>query len=128
MTEPWPGPGGSALGPPLAPRVFAILLILAQGSRHGYGLMQELRLGTSGERWVVGPATLYRTLKQLEQKRWIQGREGPAGLSGGPPRREYSLTELGRRVAGAEAARMARLVGMAEAGQLLDVFRSPERA
>lgn len=119
MTESRPGPDAAASTGALAPRVFAILLILARGPRHGYGMMQALREGSSGERWVVGPATLYRTLKQLERRGWIRGTEGPAGESEGPPRRYYTLTDLGRQVAGAEAARMARLVGLARAGMLV---------
>jgi len=82
--------------------------------------MQELREGRSGEAWVVGPATLYRTLKQLEQRRWIAGADGPVGESNGPPRRYYALTPLGRQAARDEAARMARLVGLARAGQLVE--------
>lgn len=119
MIDPSGAPDRAGAGLPLPPRVFAILLILAQGPRHGYALMQELREGRSGEVWVVGPATLYRTLKQLEVRRWIAGKDGPAGESDGPPRRYYSLTSLGRRVAGAEAARMSRLVGLAQAGLLV---------
>jgi len=105
---------------PLPPRVFALLLVLSRGPRHGYGLMQELKGGTAGERWVVGPATLYRTLKDLERRGWICGSAGPADVSGGPPRRNYALTEAGRAVAAAEARRMERLVGLARSGRLVE--------
>ncbi len=105
---------------PLPPRVFAILLILAQGRCHGYRLMQELLEGRAGEPWVVGPATLYRNLRQLELKGLIAGRVAEGVESDGPPRREYALTERGRRVAAAEAARMAHLVGMASQRRLVE--------
>lgn len=114
---------------PLPPRVFAILLSLSQEPRHGYRLMQELREGRAGERWAVGPATLYRTLRRLEQEGLIGGRDGPdtaEGSSGGPPRRYYTLTPLGRRVAQAEAGRMGALVRAARVGALLaDSQESP---
>lgn len=92
----------------LRPRVFAILLALAEAPRHGYGLMQALQQDTS-ERWLLGPATLYRTLKEMERLGLIASAEGPDGASGGPPRRYYRLTAHGRRVGGAEAARMAEI-------------------
>ncbi len=108
---------------PLPPRAFALLLILSWGPRHGYGLMQALKDGIAGERWVVGPATLYRTLKDLERRGWISGSAGPADESGGPPRRNYALTEAGRAVAAAEARRMERLVGLARLGSLVEGHR-----
>lgn len=96
---------------PLPPRILAMLLIVGQdsGGRHGYGIMQDLREGRTGERWTVGPATLYRTLKQLERDGLICGSER-GGESEGPPRKYYTLTILGQRVMTADAARMMRLV------------------
>lgn len=105
---------------PLPPRIFAILLVLARGRRHGYRLMQDLRDGQAGERWEVGPATLYRTLRDLERRGVITGRAAPTGASGGPPRREYAMTEKGRLVAAAETARMERLVAMAATRRLAE--------
>lgn len=93
---------------PLRPRIFAILLALAPGPRHGYGLMQTLQ-EEPGERWLLGPATLYRTLKEMEQAGLIAAAEGPDEESGGPPRRYYRLTAHGRSVGNAEAARMAAI-------------------
>ena len=91
---------------PLRPRVFAILLALASGPRHGYGLMQSLQ-EEPGEGWLLGPATLYRTLKEMERSGMITTADGPDDESGGPPRRYYRLTAHGRAVGSAEAARMA---------------------
>lgn len=99
---------------PLRPRVFAILLALAGEPRHGYGLMRELQ-EAPGEQWLLGPATLYRTLKQLEGDGLIAGADGPGEESDGPPRRYYALTGFGRRVAAAEAERMRGLVARAAA-------------
>jgi DNA-binding PadR family transcriptional regulator len=91
---------------PLRPRIFAILLALASGPRHGYGLMQTLQ-EEPGEEWLLGPATLYRTLKEMEKGGLIAAADGPDEESGGPPRRYYRLTAHGRAVGNAEAARMA---------------------
>jgi DNA-binding PadR family transcriptional regulator len=93
---------------PLRPRVFAILLALAEGPRHGYGLMQALQTDPT-EQWLLGPATLYRTLKEMQDQGLITSAEGPDQDSGGPPRRYYRVTALGRRTGAAEAARMAAL-------------------
>ena len=49
---------------PLTPAVFHILLSLADGERHGYGIMQEVAAMT--ERQVrMGPGTLYGSIKRL---------------------------------------------------------------
>lgn len=98
---------------PLRPRIFAILLALAEGPRHGYGLMRELQ-DDAGEPVLLGPATLYRTLKQLQDDGMITSAEGPPEESDGPPRRYYELSGFGRRVAEAEASRMRGLVARAE--------------
>lgn len=91
---------------PLRPRIFAILLALADGPRHGYGLMQALQT-EPGEHWLLGPATLYRTLKEMQRNGLITSTEGPDEESGGPPRRYFRITALGRKVGHAEATRMA---------------------
>lgn len=103
MTEP------TRPGEPLRPRVFAILLALAEGPRHGYGLMQVLQADPT-ERWLLGPATMYRTLKEMQQDGLITSAEAPDEESEGPPRRYYRLTAAGKRVGAAEVHRMEALV------------------
>lgn len=104
---------------PLRPVVFEILLVLNEGERHGYGLMQDLK-ERSGGRWVLGPGTLYRTLNEMVRKRFIEpGGDRKAPDAGDERRRYYRLTPFGRKVAAAEAQRMASLVEIAQAGRLL---------
>jgi len=104
---------------PLRPIVFEILLLLNEAERHGYGLMQELKERTNG-RWILGPGTLYRTLRSLQDDRLIEDSpRRPAPDQDDERRRYYRLTPFGRRVAAAEAARMAALVDTARAGHLL---------
>ena len=49
---------------PLTPAVFHILLALADRERHGYGIMLEVEVMTSG-RVEMGPGTLYGTIKRM---------------------------------------------------------------
>jgi len=46
------------------PATFTILLALADGERHGYGIMQEAAAITGGQ-VRLGPGTLYRTIQRL---------------------------------------------------------------
>lgn len=98
---------------PVPPRTFAILLALAEEPKHGYRLMRELQENPV-EQWMLGPATLYRTLKQMEGEGLITATEGRGEESDGPPRRYYALSGFGRRVGQAEASRMRGLVARAE--------------
>src|SRR5512145_324634 len=98
---------------PLTPAVFNILLALAEGEKHGYGIMQEIAANTGG-RLRLGPGTLYGSIKRLLADGWIEeSDERPDPAHDDERRRYYRLTELGKRVAAAEAARMEELVRLA---------------
>ena len=99
---------------------------LADGDRHGYGIMQEVRSRTEG-RVRLGPGTLYGAIKRLLEKGLIEeADERPDPELNDERRRYYRLTEFGQRVARAEAARLARLVRQAQAKQLLpDLSQKP---
>jgi DNA-binding PadR family transcriptional regulator len=103
---------------PLTPAVFHILLVLADGEAHGYGIMLEVEELTRGQ-VRLGPGTLYRSIQRMQ----VDGLIEEAGERSGPDdderRRYYRLTELGRRVAEAEARRLATLVDVATARGLL---------
>ena len=92
---------------PLRPRVFAILLALAESPLHGYGLMRKL--SDEGGGGLLGPGTLYRLLKEMQADGLIVATTASSGDSDGPPRRYYTLSGSGRRVARAEGERMERL-------------------
>lgn len=105
--------------PPLKPAVFQILLALADGERHGYGIMQEVAARTDGA-IRLGPGTLYGAIKRLLADGLIvESAERPDPALDDERRRYYRLTEVGRRAAGAEARRLAQLVGVARAKRLL---------
>ena len=50
--------------PLLTPAVFHILLALADGESHGYGIMQDVERFTNGET-RLGPGTLYRSIQRM---------------------------------------------------------------
>ena len=51
---------------PLTPAALNVLLALADGERHGYGIMLEVRERTGG-RVRLGPGTLYGAVKRLKE-------------------------------------------------------------
>lgn len=104
---------------PLSPAVFHILLALASGERHGYGIMREIdRLSDS--QLSIGPATLYRSIKQMLATGLIEeSAERPDPALDDERRRYYRLTPFGQQVAAAEAQRLARLVEFARQKALL---------
>jgi DNA-binding PadR family transcriptional regulator len=104
---------------PLSPAVFHILLALADQERHGYGIMQEVKVRTDDQVRLV-PGTLYGAIKRLLAKGLIEeAGERPDPELDDERRRYYRLTNFGQKVLSAEAARLADLVRQAQAKQLL---------
>jgi DNA-binding PadR family transcriptional regulator len=111
-----PEPDARAVAP-LGASTFYILLALAGGDRHGYGVIKEVEAQTSGA-VKLGPGTLYRLIKQLLADGWIVEIEGDAA-DGDERRRYYRLTPRGRAIARAEAERLDSLVAVARERRLL---------
>ena len=104
---------------PLTPAVLHILLTLADGERHGYGIMREVEDRTGGE-MRLGPGTLYGSIKRMLADGLIEeSDERPDPEMDDQRRRYYRITDFGRRVAGAEAERLQSLVSMAREKKLL---------
>lgn len=98
---------------PLHSAVFHILIALADGDRHGYAIMQDVAERTGGK-LRLSPGTLYGSIKKMLEQGWIE--EVRAKSSGDDERRRYyRLTKLGRRIAEAEASRLADLLKQARA-------------
>jgi len=109
---------------PLTTTVFQILLALADGERHGYAIMREVEERTAGA-VRLRPGTLYRALNRMLDDGWLEEvEERPDPELDDERRRYYRLTALGRRVAAAEAQRLAREVEWARDKKLL----RPEQA
>jgi DNA-binding PadR family transcriptional regulator len=102
--------------PPLSPQVFMILVSLADEDRHGYAILQEVAERTDGE-IALTASTLYSALKRLLDNRLIA--ERAADPNDDPRRRYYTLTNLGRQAARAEARRLERLAHIARGKRLL---------
>ncbi len=104
---------------PLTPAVFHILLALADGEKHGYGIMQEVATITEGQ-MKMGPGTLYGTIKRMLEAGLIEeSDERPDPTLDDERRRYYKLTDFGGRVARAEARRLATLLGVAQSKRLM---------
>jgi DNA-binding PadR family transcriptional regulator len=93
---------------PLTPAVFAILLALAEGDKHGYAIMKEARTPQGGG-VPMGPGTLYGTLDRLMR----DGLAEESGVSDDERRRYYRLTDGGRAALAGELGRLEAAVASA---------------
>jgi DNA-binding PadR family transcriptional regulator len=100
---------------PLRPVEFQILLTLAGGERHGYGIIQDAR-----ERGEAAPdiGTLYRALARMLDQGVIESADSDSA-SDDERRNYYRITGAGLRVAKAEARRLDALTRAARLGGLL---------
>ena len=104
---------------PLPPATFHILLSLADGERHGYGIMREVTDRTDGG-VRLGAGTLYGALKRLLEGGLVAESDERADPAMGEERRRYyRLTPFGRAVARAEARRLEALVRSARQKRIL---------
>ena len=95
---------------PLKTHWFHIMLSLAGGEQHGYGIMQEVLNRTTGK-VRLWPATLYGSVKRLIEAELIEESDKrPAPELDDARRRYYRLTPMGRRVLDAECERLQELV------------------
>jgi DNA-binding PadR family transcriptional regulator len=107
-------PGRRSRGPgdflPLTPVALHVLLALADGERHGYGIMLEVRERTGGK-VRLGPGTLYGAIKRLKEGGVIEESEARPDPEADDERRcYYRLTGFGRAVLTAEVERLDGLV------------------
>ena len=100
-------------------KVSAELLILSlveARPRHGYEISRLIEQRSGGAvRFYV--ASLYPLLYRLEKRSWIQGRW--VEKAGQRRRRYYRLTSAGRKLARAEAERLADLLRVARSKKIL---------
>lgn len=104
---------------PLRPVELHVLLSLAAGDRHGYGIIQDAE--ARGEANPPDVGTLYRALRRMQD----QGLIGPSDRRPAPDadderRHYYRITPLGLEVARAEARRLAALTRAATLGGLIE--------
>lgn len=96
---------------PLQPRDYLILLALAGGRCHGYGLITEIARMTD-DAVRMDPANLHRALQRLVRDGWVRDL-GQLETEAGSRRRYYSVTAQGIELARVEAQRLDRLSAVA---------------
>lgn len=90
---------------------FVILAVLADGERHGYGIMRAVE-ETSGGGVTMRPGTLYAALDRLTAEGLVRvSREERS--EGGQLRRYYDLTPAGGDALRVEATRRRRMASLA---------------
>ena len=90
---------------------FYILLALSVEDRHGLAIARDVQALSDG-RVRLWPATLYGSLEELRDRRWIEElNEHPADES--ERRRYYRLTRAGRHALAAEAEHMSHVARLA---------------
>lgn len=98
---------------PLPAAVFDILVALADRDRHGYSIMQDVATRTQGK-VKLSAGTLYSSIRRLLEQGLIEElSESPEPDNRDERRRYYRLTAFGRRVATAEAQRLAAMLSRA---------------
>jgi PadR family transcriptional regulator PadR len=86
-----------------------ILKALVGDAKHGYGIVEHLRLA-SDDVLNVGESALYPALQRLLIKGWVKAEWGTS--ENNRRARYYTLTAVGRRQLAAERAEFNRMVGV----------------
>ena len=88
----------------LTEAVYYILLSLFE-PMHGYGIMQNVKALSRG-RVSMGAGTLYGAISTLLEKGWIR----PLESASDDRKKEYVITDNGKRVVRAELERLEELI------------------
>jgi DNA-binding PadR family transcriptional regulator len=96
----------------MTPAVLHILLSLAADDRHGLGIAADVKAFTQG-RIMLGPGTLYGTVKRLLDAGLIEDLGAPSAEEDDPRRRYYRITAKGRRALELETEGLASVLGVA---------------
>src|SRR5262245_19885667 len=93
--------------------VLHILLSLADEDRHGLGIAADVK-AFPGDRVVLGPGTLYGTIKRLLDAGLVEDLGQPSAEVADPRRRYYRITPKGRRALETETQGLASVLGVAK--------------
>jgi DNA-binding PadR family transcriptional regulator len=104
----------SPKSPPLSSATLHILLALAGGNLHGYGIIKEVTRNSDGH-YRLGPGTLYDNLKKLMDAGLVADAATSSSKrklvsSKEDDRRFYTLTKDGKNALTAEVDRLQSLV------------------
>ncbi len=109
---------------PLKPATFLVLVVLAAQELHGYGIKKEVGKRSAG-RIDMEPGMLYRLMARLVAQGLIaEADRRKVDEEGDERRRYYRITDLGREVVEAEAARMVHLADSRDVRDLAHAARS----
>jgi DNA-binding PadR family transcriptional regulator len=93
---------------PLTPIMFHILLALADGEKHGYGILKAVEHDTDGQITLL-TGTLYRSIKRLLEMGLVaESDERPDPELDDERRRYYRISVPGQKALSAEGQRMTR--------------------
>ncbi len=97
----------------ISPQVFHVLLSLALGEKHGYAIMANINIQTGGQ-IILGPGTLYGSLKRMADSNWIEECDPKTLTKGEDSRRKYyRLTSSGKNILNTELSRLEQTVKLA---------------
>jgi DNA-binding PadR family transcriptional regulator len=109
----------STKSPPLSSATLHILLALAGGDLHGYGIIQEVARNSDGH-YRLGPGTLYDNLRKLMAAGWVidtpisAAQRRKSGSAKEDDRRLYTLSKKGRDALATEVSRLQNVVSKAK--------------
>ncbi|HJR59962.1 MAG TPA: helix-turn-helix transcriptional regulator [Vicinamibacterales bacterium] len=107
----------------LTPIGFEVLLSLAGGPLHGYGIKLDIEERTGGE-LSLGSGTLYQAIQRLEREGLIAESRDSRARSDARRGRTYCLEPLGRASLAHHLKRLSRAVDYARAHKLLPTTKS----
>ena len=93
----------------LPPRDLLVLSALAEGPRHGYGIIKAVEQDSGP---LLDPGNLYRVLRRMRRDGWVEEAPDAAvdGAEGDGRRRLYRLTPLGHGILRDEVERLEGLL------------------
>lgn len=110
---------GQKESPAISIPMLHVLISLADGEKHGYAIIKEVRRRTD-EKVELSPGTLYPVIKRLLVSGMIaESSERPDPSLDDERRRYYRLTDQGRETAILETERLEEVVAMARSKKLM---------
>jgi DNA-binding PadR family transcriptional regulator len=104
----------SKTGTPLTPAVFHILFALAQGERHGYGIMKQVEADSEGT-VAMGNGTLYGSLTRMLEAGLVKESDKRVDPEMDDQRRiYYRLTAEGQNALTTELSRLRHIVKLTQ--------------
>lgn len=101
----------------MTPLTYEILLAVADGPLHGYGIIKEIE-NRAGPDAAPSTGAMYLALQRMEGDGLIEQADAPSSAEDAR-RRYYRITAVGRERAELESRRLADLVKAARAKRLL---------